>query len=63
LRKHQGDFGDAKSADDVGREYCSLFTADVLKALQGIQGKQNKIEAREQLCHIFQVCNSVAPNF
>ena len=55
LKKHQGDFGDARSADGVGREYYSFFTADVQDALQDVQGKQNRIEAREELCSLFQV--------
>ena len=51
-RKHQGD---SRSAHEIGREYYSFFTADVQDALESIQGREDRIEAREQLCSIFQV--------
>ena len=53
LRKHQGDFGDSRSADEIGREFYSFFIVDVQEALKDVQ--QNRIEVCEQLCSIFQV--------
>ena len=54
MSKYQGDFGGSRSANEIGKEYHTFFTSDVHGMLHGLQGKE-KIEAREQLCSIFQV--------
>ena len=54
VKKHQGDFGVSKSADEIGKEFLTFFTTEVYEVLQGIH-KDQKIQAREQLCCIFQV--------
>ena len=53
IRKYQGD---SKSADQIGTEYSNFFKDDIFEMLWGVQ---NKIQAREQLCIIFQVINNV----
>ena len=55
IRKHQGDFGGSKSGDEIRRDYDTLFSSDILEVLQDICGRQEQLEAREQLCDIFQV--------
>lgn len=55
IRKYQGD---SKSADQIGTDYSNFFKNDILEMLWGDR-VQNKIEAREQLCIIFQVINNV----
>lgn len=54
VKKHQGDFGVSRSADEIGKEFLTFFTSEMHEVLQGIQ-KTQKIPAREQLCCIFQV--------
>ena len=53
IRKYQGV---SKSADKIGTEYSNFFKDDIFEMLWGVQ---NKIQAREQLCIIFQVINNV----
>ena len=55
MRKHQGDFSGSKSADAIGRDYDTFFSSGILEILQDVHGTQEKLEAREQLCIIFQV--------
>ena len=57
VRKHQGDFGASRSADEIGKEFVTFFTTEVHEMLQGIH-KNQKIQAREQLCSIFQVIHT-----
>ena len=54
MRKHQGDFSDSRNTDDLCREYESFFMNDVDDVLQGIP-KQDRNEARVQLCTTFEV--------
>ena len=55
MRKHQGDFRGSKSPDEIRRDYDTFFSSEILDVLQDVDGKQEKREAREQLCIIFQV--------
>ena len=55
MRKYQGDYDGSKSASELGKEYHSFFTSEFIALLRDVQGKQNKLEAREQLCSSFQV--------
>lgn len=55
MKKHQGDFGDSRSADEIGKDFLTFFTTEMHgEVLQGID-KDQKIHVREQLCWIFQV--------
>ena len=54
MKKFQADFVSSKSADDIGSDYLIFFT-DIHDFIREVEGKQNRIATREQLCSIFQV--------
>ena len=55
MRKYQGDYDGSKSATELRREYEEFFTTEFVELLRDIHGKPDKLEAREQLCSVFQV--------
>ena len=57
VKKHQGDFGLSRSADEIGKDFLHFFTTEIHEVLQGIP-KNEKNQAREQLCSIFQVIHT-----